>query len=229
VPLISEEGAYDPNRDAGDYAPKSTLKQEIDRLAFLVGPVEVTYGGDPSKSYVLPNLAEHINKEKKTVRAVTGELLLDHGNGVCTMDAPRAQGACGFLKKAGEVRLADVTLRCGNDYAAVIVASMDGQPLRASKKVLVQIGTACRPTGWAERPVSWDDKGTKVEGFEVVQFGRAPWQVIRNDLVISVRTAATQAVALDMSGMPKETPEVKREGGVLTFTMPPDRMYVVLK
>lgn len=229
VPLISEEGAYDPNRDAGDYAPKSTIKQEIDRLAFLVGPVEVTYGGDPSKNYVLPNLAEHINGETKTVRAVTGELVLDHAGGVCRMDAPRAQGACGFLKKAGEIRLADVTLRCGNDYAAVIVASMDGQALRVSKKVLVQVGTACRPTGWAEKPVSWDDKGTKVDGFEVVNFGRAPWQIIRNDLVVTVRTAATQAVALDMSGMPKETLEVKRDGGVLTFTMPPDRMYVVLK
>lgn len=222
VPLISEEGAYDPNRDQGDYAPTSNIKQEVDRLAFLVGPVEVTYGGDPSKSAVLADLATYIDAGKKTVRSVTGELALDHANGLCTMDAPRAQGACGFFKKVGPVRLSDVTLACGNEYAAVIVASMDGQALAASKKVLVQVGTACRPTGWSERAVSWtDDKGKKFDGFEIVRFGQAPWQVVRN-------ANLKKAVALDMNGMAAETLDLARDGGAVTFTMPPDRKYVVL-
>ncbi len=41
VPIISEEGKYDPNRDAGQFAPASSVKQQVDPLAFLVGPVEV--------------------------------------------------------------------------------------------------------------------------------------------------------------------------------------------
>ena len=231
VPLISEEGAYDPNRDKGAYAPKSKMKQEVNRLAFLVGPVEVVYGGEPSKSFVLPDLSKYIDQPNKTVRSITGQLALDHGKGVCTMNAPKAQGASGFLKKAGAIRLADVTLTCENDYATVIVASLDALPIRSSKKVLVQVGTACRPTGWQERAITWrDKKGKKHEGFEVVKFGKAPWQVVRNRLTVGVRNAGvTKAVALDMNGMARETLKADRKGDELTFTVPPDCKYVVLQ
>jgi hypothetical protein len=229
VPLISEEGAYDPNRDPGLYAPKSSIKQEVNRLAFLVGPVEVTYGGDPAKSFVHPNLSEYIDGPKKTVRSVTGELALDHGKGVCTMDSPKAQGASGFLSRLGAIRLGDVTLDSKNDYATAIVVSMDGEPLRTSKKVLVQAGTACRPTGWAERPATWADGGKTHEGFEVVAFGNAPWQVVRNQLTVTLRNAAiAKAVALDMNGVAREEIALKREGNAVTFAMPPDAKYVVL-
>ena len=229
VPLISEEGAYDPNRDPGDYAPKSAIKQEVNRLAFLVGPVEVTYGGDPAKRVVLPDLGGYIDGAKKTVRSVTGELALDHGRGICTMDSPKAQGASGFLSKLGAIRLGDVTLDSKNDYATAIVVSMDGEPLRTSKKVLVQAGTACRPTGWAERPATWTDGGKTREGFEVVAFGKAPWQVVRNQLAVTLRNAAiAKAVALDMNGMAREEIALKREGDAVTFAMPPDAKYVVL-
>ena len=47
VPIISEEGSFDPNRDQGAFAQASSIKQEVDRLAFLVGPVQVVYGGNP--------------------------------------------------------------------------------------------------------------------------------------------------------------------------------------
>ncbi len=230
VPVISEEGAYDPNRDAGDYAPKSTVKQEVDRLAFLVGPVEVVYGGDPAKTAVLPNLGEYIDKAKQVVRSVTGELALDHGRGVCTMNAPKAQGASGFLAKVGTVELADVTLKSEDAYASVIVASMDNQAIRTSKRILVQVGTACRPTNWAERPATWTEQGgQRHEGFEVVNFGTAPWQVVRSRLTVTVRNrGVTKAVALDLNGMPKETLDLARNGDAATFTMPPDRKYVVL-
>ena len=49
-PLISEDPSYDPNRDLGDSARRSSLQGGVDPLAFLAGPVKVVYGSDSSKS-----------------------------------------------------------------------------------------------------------------------------------------------------------------------------------
>ena len=47
--------------------------------------------------------------------------------------------------------------------------------------------------------------------------------------MVTVRNAnLKKAVALDMNGMAAETLDLKRDGGAVTFTMPPDRKYVVL-
>ena len=104
-----------------------------------------------------------------------GEATLDYGRGLCLLSAPKAQGVTGFLKTVGTFTLDDVTIRSGNDYAAVLVVSMDGKPLKTSGKVLVQVGTTERPTGWATRPVKLDGR----TGEEVVNFGKAPWLIAR--------------------------------------------------
>src|SRR5438270_527243 len=41
APVISEAEKFDPNRDKGEFAATSSIKQEVDPLAFLVGPVKV--------------------------------------------------------------------------------------------------------------------------------------------------------------------------------------------
>jgi hypothetical protein len=71
VPLIAEAGKFDPNRDAGVFAPESPIKQEVDRLAFLVGPVHVKYGGDAANNRVA-DLGRYLDAEAGVVRSVTG-------------------------------------------------------------------------------------------------------------------------------------------------------------
>jgi hypothetical protein len=122
-PLIAEDEGYDPNHNAGAMAKTSSVKDGVDPLAFLVGPVRVVYGGDPAKSKVT-DLKPYIDHDKKTVTAETGELKWDFGKGFCTMNAPKAQGATGFWKKAdGAAKLADVDIACANDYATVMAVS----------------------------------------------------------------------------------------------------------
>jgi hypothetical protein len=147
VPIISESGKFDPNRDAGAFSAQSTIKQEVDRLAFLVGPVFEKFGGNPANDRV-EDLAKYIDRANGTVKSVTGEIQMDSKRGVCTVNAPGCAGACGFLKEAGgEFKLGDVTVNSQNDYAAIEVVAMDGQPLASSKKVLVQVGTTAKLTG----------------------------------------------------------------------------------
>ena len=72
----------------------------VDPLAFLVGPVKVHYDSDPSRTKVT-DFGAFIDHGNKVVHANTGQINLDFGRGLCTIDAPQAQGACGFLKNFG--------------------------------------------------------------------------------------------------------------------------------
>ena len=151
-PLIAEEGGWDPNRDAGNLPERSAVKSGVDPLAFLVGPVLVTYNGDAAQSRVAADLPKFLDTAQQTVRSNTGELRLNYGKGIGIVNAPRAQAAMGFLSAAnGPIALGDVTITSGNEYATVAVVSLDGAPLKTAKKILVQVGTIARPTGWQDK------------------------------------------------------------------------------
>ena len=225
TPLIAEDPGYDPNRDAGNRSPLSNIKNGADPLAFLVGPVVVKYGGDPAHSRVI-DLRTYIHADAKTVQSVTGELRLDYGHGLCTLNAPKAQGVTGFLKQPGTFKLADVEIQSDNDYATVLAVAMDDKPLRDSGKILVQVGTTERPQGWQTKPV--DIKGRT--GEEVISFGHAPWMIVRSDLRLSLKNSRlSHARVLDANGMPIKEVPLETNGGQNQFTFPPDALYVVLE
>jgi len=230
TPIIAEEGSFDPNRDSGDIAPTSSVKTGVNPLAFLVGPVEAVYGGDPAKSKATP-LSQYVNPGEMTVKSVTGELTLNYDKGFCTVDAPAAQGVTAFFSRKPFHKLTDVTFSSRNAYGAALAVAMDGKPIRESKKVLVQFGTQTRPTGWKEKSVSIDlDGGKKMDGLEVVDYGRAPWQVVRADLEVSVKSPTLRkATVLDMNGNAIKAIPVTKEGGALRFKFPENAMYVVLE
>jgi hypothetical protein len=59
---------------------------------------------------------------------------------------PKLQGVTGFLKAAGgKFSTRNVQITSTNDYASLLVVSLDKLPLSTSKRVLVQVGTTARP------------------------------------------------------------------------------------
>ena len=230
VPLIAEEGKFDPNRDAGDFAPQSPIKQEVDRLAFLVGPVQVKFGGDPKNSRVT-DMSRYIDKNAGTVRSITGEIALNYKAGVCTVNAPRYQGAAGFLKAGGgKFDMADVSIATGNEYAAVSVVPLDAMPLGQSKQVLVQVGTTARLTGWKQEPATFKSGNEDIQGYKIVATGQPPWRVANTDVTLTITNPnLTKAVLLDPSGYAAKDVPVQVAGGKLTIKLPADTMYLVLK
>lgn len=230
TPLIAEDKSFDPNR-AGTGAGQSQIAKGVDPLAFLVGPVEVQYGGDPAKTKIA-DLTPFIDTTNQTVKSETGEIRLNYGKGICVINAPKAQGATGFLSKAGALALADVTLTSGNPYATVAVVSMDDMPLKTSHKILVQVGTAARPTGWEVKAADFPSPGSKqiLHGYQVVKTGGAPFQVVNTDVTVTVGNAAlTKATLLDAAGYADGTVPVTRASGKLTLKLPKNAMYVVLE
>jgi hypothetical protein len=230
APLIAEDKSFDPNRDTGSGGAKSTLKSEVNPLAFLVGPVEVKYGGDPKKTTVA-DLKPFINEAAKTIRSNTGEINLDYGKGLCTVNTARAQGATGFLQKFPSIKLSDVTLRSTNEYATLTVVSMDNLPIRQSRKLLVQVGTIVRPTGWEDKDATFEDDNKKpVQGKQIVSVGKTPFQITNVDAHVTVTNPTLKtATLLDINGMAVGTVPATRAGANFTVQLPPNAMYVVLQ
>ncbi len=230
-PLISEDPSYDPNRDQGDSARRSTVRTKVDPLAFLTGPVKVVYDADPNKSTVT-DLQKLIDPATKTVRSVTGEISWDYGEGICSIDAPRAQGASGFLKKRPRIQLADVAIESTNYYGTVLVVSLDGRPLKQSEKVLVQVGTVARPTGWLERSEDFQAGQGKPlhHGKRVIDTGKMPWVVVDTAVKLSVSNPGLKkATRLDLNGVPAGSVAASADGGAFSLSLPKDSLYVLLE
>ncbi len=233
TPLIAEDPSFDPNRDkAPPVAPKPGEKATVvDPLAFLVGPVEVKYDGDPSKNRVV-DLSRYIDTKKKVIKSVTGEISLDYNIGLCTVDAPKAQGACGFLAKAGTITLKDLSIRSANAYAAILAVPLDDLPLATSKHILIQIGTAARPTDWATKDVQIKGEGgkTTTPGLEVVSTGRSPWKIAESEFGLSIKNPGlTKATILDPAGYPDGNVQVTKARNGITLTPPTDTMYLLVE
>jgi hypothetical protein len=224
MPIIAEDPGYDPNRDR-ERLSRQTSPLALSPMAYFVGPVRVKYGGEAPQRRVA-KLATYLDEDGKLVKSNTGQLVWDYGKGICTLNAPKAQGATGFLKKEGVMKLGDVELQCGNDYATVLAVAMDDKPLKDSGKILVQVGTTERPAGWETKPVQLKDR----PGEEVVSFGHAPWMIVKADVSVVVNNSkVTKARILDANGVAVRDVALEKAAGGKRFRFPGDALYVVLE
>jgi len=76
----------------------------------------------------------------------TGELLWNPGDGVLTVNAPRAQGAVGFVG-GKTIRLADVQIAFRTPYCSLVVSSHDGHAIRDAKQLLITAIARSENTG----------------------------------------------------------------------------------
>ena len=226
-PIIAEAAEFDPNRREGGeaqaQAEKNKLSGGVDPLAFFVGPVEVEYGVEAGKTTVA-DLGKYIDAAKKTVTSNTGEIVMDYGRNVCVIDAPKSKGVCGFLKDAGgSFALTDATIVSANRYAAINLVAMDDLPLKSARKVLLQVDTIARATGWETKELGGGKE-------QIVNVGHKPWQVVKAEVTITLANPGlTKAVALDAAGFASTTVvKLAREGAKITVTMPADALYVLL-
>ncbi len=229
-PALAEEQGFDPNRDAGD---RSVLTRTATAhpLAYLAGRVEAVYDGDPGKTR-MADLSRMIDDQRRRIRSVTGELDLDWGEGIGTVNAPRVQGAAGFLARRKVIPLADVTIASSNPYAVILVIALDDRPLNASRKVLIQTTTVARAHGFRTEPASFTSgKGGEThQGFRILDLGGPPWNVVRTDAHVTLRNhALREALRLDSNGLAAGSVPVRAGGGSLGLTLPSDAIYVLLR
>jgi hypothetical protein len=170
----------------------------LDPLLHYAGRADVKFvsGQGTMKVSDLKPLIDH---SKQTVTSSTGELKLDYGKGVFTINAARAQGLSGRLQAAGPVETQDLAITSEMELGHIVAVSLDDQPLAQSGKILLQVMSEEKASGYQTETVS---EGVK----RITNIGTDPWQVKElNGTVRFKRADAAQlkVTALDFNGYPK--------------------------
>ncbi len=223
----AEEFAFDPTQFGRGASQDTTAAGGVPKEAYLVGRVEVRLADEQAPTDVA-DLGPHMRAG--AVTSATGELCMDAKRRLFTVDAPSAQCAVGFLAEAGEVTLSHAVIRSGNPHGAIAIVALDGEPITASRRILVQAAMRSVPTGWRESAANWEENGQRHEGLRIDATGQLPWRVQHNDVTgVLPESVATRATALDGNGIPGRAVPLQREGSRVTLRMPSDAMYVVLE
>lgn len=188
----------------------------LDPLAFYVGRVLRSYDGQGHKA-LARDLGEHIDRKKKTIRSLTGELVWDYGTGLVTINTPRSQGAVGFLARAGRIRLENIILESGNEYAGVLVTSLDDRPIATSGKVLIQAVTEDRSFGW------------ETKAGKITALGGYPVNVRNIEVTVTFGKigALRRVTTLDAGGRPRGKPRRLPETGTIRLAV--DALYSIVE
>ncbi len=228
-PLIDDNEIYGVSRETEECKSVRRPDGRVSRAAFLVGRVEAVLGGDPAETRIA-DFSRCLDPARSLIRSSTGQLAWDYKVGLCRMDSPKAQGVTGFLKAAGgHFELSDIAVDSQNEYAAVSVVSMDDEPLTRSRRVLVQVGTTARLTGWEVKDADFTFQKQTIHGKQIVNTGKPPWRIGNTQVRITFNNLTlSKATRLDESGYRAESVPVRRVGKGITVDLPPDTMYLVL-
>lgn len=233
-PLIAEGTGFDPTQDQFDISDESP-SSALDPLVYLTGPVQVEFTEDDETPYVDPDLDGLIARGRSVVRSNTGELMLDMNRGYATVDTEKFKGVTGFLAEAGgEFSFERVRIEARDAYSTVMVVSLDDRPLHASRRILVQVTTTARPTGWKVESARFaygkGDRKRDLDGYRITSTGRAPWQIARSDVSVTIlNTRVSTAKALDSNGSAVGAVDLARADGGVSIRVPENTMYVVLR
>ncbi len=201
--------------------PKGTeLKADsvIDPLVHYAGRANVTFSATGGASK-LADLAPYVDHTAQTVVSSTKQLKLNFGKGVLTIDAPSAQGVSGNLKEAGVVETEDLSVSSALEVGHVIAVSLDGQPLATSSKILVQVMSEERPTGWRTEPVGNGQK-------RITDLGRDPWLV--KDLAGTLKLKRADAGKLKVTALDENGYPGKSMGTASEFQLGPRTIYYLI-
>ncbi len=230
APIVVPRQGYDPNRDDGGlvslFRRSASDTPGASPYSFLAGPVHVVFDSD-APNFIHPELDGYIDSEARVVTSINRQLEWDWGAGVVVLNAPKAQGVVGALSSRPYFDLRDVMLESDAEYASVVIVPLDQRKISESQRLLVQVNSIARPTGWRDQPINHESGQAR----EVVEFGGAPWQVDRVSARLTIRNRAglSRATALDANGMVSSTVPISRSKGVMVVNLPTDALYVIIE
>ncbi len=216
---LPQDAAFDELR-LKDVARGSSLRpgNVIDPLVHFAGRTNVNFtaSGGPAK---LKDLTPYIDRKRQRVVSTTGQLGLDYGKGLLTINAPAAQGVIGNLKEGGLVDLKDMTIASNLDLGEVIAVSLDGKPLATSRRLLLQVMSEEQPSGFRAEPTSTGEH-------RITSVGHDPWLV--RDLQGTVKFKRADAKALKVTALDPNGDPVKAIGNASEIQLDPRTLYYLI-
>ncbi len=192
--------------------------QGLDPLLHFAGRVQVRFTSG-SSSMKLVDVRSLMDRASQTVTSSTGELRLDYGKGMLVLDAPRAQGLSGRIAAAGTVRTRDLVISSDMQVGHVVAVSLDDRPLATSRRILLQVMSEERPSGFRTAPLP----GGLIR---ILDIGHDPWLVRELGGTVSFTrpdAAALRVTALDLDGHPAGS-----VGDAATIALRPSTAYYLI-
>ncbi|GAB3929975.1 hypothetical protein [Mucilaginibacter myungsuensis] len=228
IPPIFEEQAFDPNRDF--VTSKNADQGQFGPMTFLTGGVSSSYEAKADEVAVGNDLTQLIDTKAGKVTSATGQLQLDHRKGIFTLNTPKAKAVSGFLNTQKKFDLGTVTITSQNEYATIELVSMDGQDIDRSAKILLQIGTIFRPTGWQEEPATIADDKQQLKGYKITNTGKMPWLGMPALGTITIKNKQIRkAIQLDAAGYAVKELKLISSADGIGLELPKDAMYILLE
>jgi len=191
--------------------------KRLDPLLHYAGRTQVRFTDGPGSVRVSQSVkTDHAARK---VTSTTGELQLDYEKGVLIVNAPAAQGASGALALAGKIETRDLIISSDMDLLHVIAISLDSLPIADSRRVLLQVMSEEKPTGFETTPLP--DGVHKIKSI-----GRNPWMLRDIRGTISLKGALKQraVTALDANGYPAQ--KLPATGSIELL---PDKIYYLIE
>jgi hypothetical protein len=231
IPPVSDNETYGDQRQVAELKPGwQPSHDEINRAVYQIGAVRSIHAAASPETQVR-DFSEQFEPKNGEIRSSTGELKWNYRKEICLMDTPKAQGITGFLaRNGGRFSFADVTIQTANDYATINVVSLDDQPIASSSRVLVQVVTVNRLTGFetkdAKFKVGDGPEAYEMEGEQIIRIGTPPFRIANTEVSLSFRNPKlTQAIILDINGYPIKSVKIENQ----TLRLPKDCFYAVVR
>jgi hypothetical protein len=172
-----------------------------------------------------PPTASYTASEVNPIVSDTKELAWytpEQKNGLVTIETSRTEAAIGFVR-ANPIGLKNLSMNLTNNFASVVLSSMDGKALARSSKMLLTTGSRVSNTG-----MKWNETRTRASG------GEAPTLIEPVAGTVTLRgligALDVAAVALDGAGRPLAEPTKAKktsEGWMFPVGLPVTTWYVV--
>ena len=195
---LPQDAALDELR-LKDLPPGTEIKPgaRLDPLLHYAGRANVSFVSGPG-SVNVSDLKPLIDHAQQTVTSSTGELKLDYGRGVLRINAACAQGVSGQLQAAGRIETKDLVISSDMELGHIVMVSLDDQPLASSRKMLLQVMSEEKASGFQTETMAEGGK-------RIVNIGTAPWLVKEFKGTVSFKrsdAAQLKVTALDANGYP---------------------------
>ena len=194
-----------------------TTQKILNSLSFFTGKVTRTYSENQA-GIQSDDLRQYIDLQNKRITSKNEQLDWDFDKGILKINTARTQGVAGFVNKTGQIEFDDIIIQSSNDYATIVVTSLDDNAIGASRKILIQAMTE-------EKYYGSVTKNGKIESL-----GSAPINVknINATVIFKNWSATKKVIVLDENGYASKgiTGETVAEG--YKITLDPNALYTVV-
>ncbi|OGC03784.1 hypothetical protein A2276_08015 [candidate division WOR-1 bacterium RIFOXYA12_FULL_43_27] len=155
----------------------------------LISKTQIDFAKEGNVSATEGYVNQFASTEKKTIKSDTGELKIDYGRGIFTINTNRTQAAVGFFK--GEsVKLSDVSFSSETNFVSLSLSSLDNAPISSSRRLILTAGARI------------ENKGQKFSESraQLKEVGEAPLLVEGVDAKVTLDRTPRAVYALDVNG-----------------------------